>query len=204
MKYLDIKNKLAPLKIFTSQDIYLVDPQFRQPTLSDWVKNGRVILLRQNHYCFPDYQPNDTQLYFVANKLYQPSYISLELALNHYGVIPEAVQLITSLSTRKTQFFQTPLGNYSYQSISEKLFWGYQVINTGEQKSEIAYLEKAVLDYLYLHSEIDSPEAFSGSRWNKSLLLEQLDMNRLGSYQKIFNNLALNQRVDQLHRYLES
>lgn len=203
MKYINLRDKLSPLKVFTSQDIYLVDPQFRQPTLSDWVKKGRVIQLRQNHYCFPDYQPHNNQLYFVANKLYQPSYVSLELALNHYGVIPETVQLVTSVTTRKTQQFQTAVGNFSYQSISEKLYWGYQVIQTGDQRSEIAYLEKAILDYLYLHPEIDSVDGLVSNRWNQHVLEEQLDQSRLKKFQQIFNSQAVDERVNQLHKYLD-
>lgn len=203
MKYLDIKTKLSPLRIFTPQDLYLVDPRFRQPTLSDWVKQGRVVQLRQNHYCFPDYQPTDTQIYFVANKLYSPSYVSLEMALNHYGIIPEVVQTVTSITTRKPLTFVTTLGTFGYQSVSEKLFWGYQVLATGDQRSEIAFLEKTILDYLYLHPEMDSQPAFELTRWNKNILHEQLNFDRLDQYQKIFANSALNHRIQQLQIYLK-
>ena len=81
MKFQELKSSLSPLKVFSTQDIFLVDPNFRQPTLYEWVKRGHVIQLRQNRYIFSDYAPKDKQLYFLANKLYQPSYVSLELAL---------------------------------------------------------------------------------------------------------------------------
>ena len=46
-------------------------------------------------------QPVDRQfLFHAANRIYPPSYVSLEAALKYYGLIPEETFQITSVSTR--------------------------------------------------------------------------------------------------------
>ena len=99
MKYFDIKQKLGEIKVFSIEDLYTVDPSFRLETLYEWEKKAWVTKLRSKKYIFADFKPSNYELYMVANKLYDPSYISLELALNHYGVIPEAVMRVTSVTT---------------------------------------------------------------------------------------------------------
>jgi hypothetical protein len=48
----------------------------------------------------------------IANHLYGPSYVSLDYALGHYGLIPEAVRQITSVTTRRGKTYDTPLGRF--------------------------------------------------------------------------------------------
>lgn len=48
MKYYDLKQQLKPLVVFSPQDIYLIDPNFRQATLYDWEKSGKVVKLKNN------------------------------------------------------------------------------------------------------------------------------------------------------------
>lgn len=203
MKYYDIKNQLQALRVFTLQDIYLVDPEFRQPTLYEWVKKGLVIQLRQNRYMFSDDTPMDKELYFIANKIIKPSYVSLEMALYHYGVIPELVQSITSVTTRKTNEFVTPYGTFSYQSILPELYVGYQIISYQTYGIQLAYVEKAILDYLYFHHEIRDVVDFEELRWNKEMLRENINLDRLASYLNIFDNQALVGRVGILKKYLD-
>ena len=58
----------------------------------------------------------------LANLIYGPSYISKEFALSAYGFIPERVELITSMTTQKTKFFSTPIGNFSYTHLNIKKY----------------------------------------------------------------------------------
>ena len=103
MKFYELKQHLAPLIVFSPQDIYLVDPSFRQTTLYDWHNAGKVVKLKNNRYMFADFIPTDYDFYLLSNLLYKPSYVSTELALNHYNVIPEMVTVFTAVSTNKTQ-----------------------------------------------------------------------------------------------------
>lgn len=73
---------------------------------------GLLIRLRQGFYTFPEYKSKpDYPLYF-ANRMYRPSYINLHTALAFYGMIPEAVVQITSVTSLKTAYFHNAIGEY--------------------------------------------------------------------------------------------
>lgn len=202
MIYYDIKNKLNDLITFSLHDIYMVDPEFRQSTLYNWEKAGQVIKLKRNNYVFSDFNAENLDYYLLSNLLYEPSYVSTELALNHYGVIPESVSVITAVSSNKTKQFSTKFGIFSYQSIKSDLLFGYELIEVRNRRVKLASLEKAVLDYLYLHSEIKTVEDFKSLRWNKQILNQELDMKKFQDYLAIFDTKVLNNRVKILLRYL--
>ena len=114
---------------------------------------------------------DEMYLFMVANKIYEPSYVSLESALAYYEVIPETVLGVTSVSSRKTKQYESTWGVFSYRSVKPQYMIGYQVIeNSPGNKFKIASLEKALLDYLYLNSDIQSIADFEGLRWNRTQL----------------------------------
>lgn len=202
MKYYEVKAKLGADRVFTMEDVYIVDRKFRRQTLYDWESDGRILKLRNQRYIFSDYKPIDADLYVVANKIYFPSYVSLELALNHYGVIPEAVLEFTSITTMKTSVFENKLGRFSYRSIKPELFFGYNLISLKDDVYKIATLEKSLLDFLYLHSEFKNVRDFDEIRFNKELLKEELSRNKLTAYLQVFRSKALEARVSLLLKYL--
>lgn len=88
----------------------------------------------------------------LANLLYGPSVVSLEYALNFYGLIPERVEELTSITVRRTKSFDTPLGRFSYQHLPAAQY------SVGVARLEFpnnhfvlfATPEKALCDYLIL------------------------------------------------------
>jgi len=204
MRYHELKNKLQSLRIFSLNDIYLVDPDFRQPTLYDWEKKGKVEKICNKWYIFGDFKPQGNDYYLISNKIYTPSYISLELALNHYGIIPEAVQQITAVTTRKTKTFETGLGVFSYKSIKSELFFGYTIIKSREVGINIASPEKALLDYFYLHPSIQTMTDIESLRYNREILREGLNRNKLKKYLEVFDNQSLNKRIKVLLNYISA
>jgi predicted transcriptional regulator of viral defense system len=202
MKILKIKEQLQKLKIFCLEDIYMVDPNFRQATLYDWEKKGYVKRIRNKWYIFSDFNPYDQDFFLIANKIYSPSYVSLEMALCHYNVIPEEVLKVTSVTTRKTCFFQTDFGTYIYKSVSPYLFFGYKIVESNDYRIKFAELEKAILDYLYFNSGLKLVSDFESLRFNKNVLNECLDLELLDKYLGIFQNKALDKRLVLLKDYL--
>lgn len=81
--------------------------------------------MRKEFYAFADYikVPNFNE--YIANKIYKPSYISLQYALSHYGMIPEAVMQVTSVTSLKTMQFKNEFGEYFYQTVKPELMFGY-------------------------------------------------------------------------------
>lgn len=60
---------------------------------------------------------------FIANLIFGPSYLSQEYVLQYYGLIPERVELITSMTTKRHKHFAPPIGDFRYQYISPKRFF---------------------------------------------------------------------------------
>ena len=203
MKYFDIKQKLGGLKVFSIEDLYVVDPSFRLETLYEWEKKTWVIKLRSKKYIFADYNPTNYDLYLVANRLYDPSYVSLELALNHYGVIPEAVMRVTSVTTNKTLSVEPKIGIFDYKSLDPRLFFGYQIITNDGTTYKIASLEKAIVDYFYLNPQVAEVDDIQGLRFNEELLKEKLNRLELEKIVSVFDSEALNTRISRLTDYLQ-
>ena len=188
MRFIQTQNRLQKLKVFSTNDLLIVDPDFRLPTLYEWEKKGYVQKIRNKWYFFSDNPPTDLELYYVANKIYSPSYISMELALNHHGVIPEAVANITSVSTLKTKSFDTVLGVFRYNNIKNELFFGYEILEINDFNVKVATIEKALLDYFYLTPTLRKNEDLLELRLNLEILKESLDKKEFIKYSEIFNN----------------
>lgn len=92
----------------------------------------------------------------IANILLGPSYVSLDFALWFYGLIPESVYEITSITTKRTKSFETPFGVFSYKQIKKKLFnIGLEIQTSKSGNFIIAVKEKALCDKVYFTKDID-------------------------------------------------
>src|SRR5579864_6761878 len=103
MRYLDLKNQLNDFIVFSLKDIRKLDSSFYNRRLSEWRRKGYIKMVRRGYYIFSDLKLSEDVLFLIANRIYSPSYVSLESALSYYGLIPEGVLSITSVSTRKTE-----------------------------------------------------------------------------------------------------
>jgi len=87
------------------------------------LKSGVLIRIKKGLYIFGDDFRQDTiHLGYLANLIYGPSYVSLEYALSYYSIIPERVETVTSMTTKRNKNFQTPLGQFSYAYLNRKRF----------------------------------------------------------------------------------
>jgi predicted transcriptional regulator of viral defense system len=129
-----------------------VDPNYLRRQLSEWVSTGKLWQLRRGLYALaPPYQKAKPHPFLVANRLVPGSYISLQSALAYYGLIPEFVVTITSVTIRRPGEWETPLGSYLYRHIRPELFFGYEWQQVDrEQHAFLAKAEKALLDLVYL------------------------------------------------------
>jgi hypothetical protein len=65
----------------------------------------------------------------------------------------------------------------------------------------MASMEKAILDYLYLHSQLNTVDDFEALRWDKEAL-KQLDIVRFFDYLQLFNSKTLSNRAQILKKYI--
>src|SRR3989338_2864030 len=190
------KLKDSGLVIFTPRefyDVFSVPPKTGSVFISRNLKSGLFLKLRNNYYILKDSHP---PLYEIANKLYQPSYISLESALSHYGIIPETVYAVTSVTTKSTREFTTPKSVFSYQRIKKSVFAGYSPVTIEGHVVLLAEPEKALADYLYF---VDLGKTSLNDRLHlksirKGKLLKFIGAFRRKSLQKIVKEIYARQR----------
>lgn len=195
MHFVEFQNKLQIYPLFSLQDVRKIFSKFSYRQLDRWEKNGYLKKVKRGFYCFSTEQISQSFLYFTANKIYAPSYISLEIALKHYGLIPEEIFQITSVATKKTTRFETPIGNFSYKQIKPSLYWGYKLVDFGTQRILFAEPEKAILDYLYIHPRLKTAADFEGMRINVDEFRLQINTEKFKRYLQNFDSKQLAKRA---------
>ncbi len=205
MQFYTLRPLLKNLPAFTLNDIRKLYPDFFRQQLTSWLERGYIQPFAGGYYTLPEQEINESFLMMMANRLYEPSYISLESALAYYQVIPETVLGVTSVSSRRTRKIESDWGVFSYRSIQPHLMFGYTVVEIDPKiKYKIACLEKAVLDYLYLNNEISSMADFEGLRWDKGILRSVVESERFKNDLAVFDKQALQSRVEALKRYIDA
>lgn len=205
MNFQDLKSSVNDLHLFNLNDIRKLDPEFHRQQLTDWQVRGYIRPLAGGYYILADLEVDEGLLFFAANRIYAPSYISLESALAFYQVIPETVLGVTSVSTRKTRRLESNWGMLTYRRIKPATYFGYEVWGGKDnQKILLARLEKAVLDYLYLNAHLQTGEDFEGLRWNREVLQSQLDFQLFEHYLAVYKVKSLAQRVQVMKDYLDA
>lgn len=135
-----------------------------------------LVLLKQRKRSDPG-DPVNPHPFLLANRLVRGSYVSLQSALAHHGLIPEHVPVVTSVTTLRPGRRKTPLGDFEYRHIKPGFFHGFVVVEVGEgQQAFVAGQEKALLDLLYLSPSSDSAEFVGELRLQN---LERLDLEML-------------------------
>lgn len=205
--YIEFKEKLLPHGCFSIHQARAYFPSFDRNSLTRWTQNGLLVRLRQGWYAFPEMLQRTDFSRYIACRIYRPSYISLHTALSIYGMIPEAVTSITSITTLKTANFENAFGQYTYQNIKPDLFFGYKPVTLPANKAifnppspawMLALPEKALLDLLYLYTFYNKEEELEQLRLDEDFMAEELDVARLNIYLSKMNNKALAYRVEKL------
>ena len=117
---------------------------------------GKLIRLKRGLYVVsPDESGKLLSTELIANHIYGPSYISMESALRYYGLIPERVCMVRSMTTKRSRFFENSISRFEYINCSEDYF----PIGINQKINEdysflIASPEKAVCDLIAYTSEV--------------------------------------------------
>jgi predicted transcriptional regulator of viral defense system len=205
MKFREFENQMKRLPAFNLNDVRKLDPGFHRQQLSYWLAKDLIKSLAGGYYILANQTVDEQYIFTLANTIYQPSYISLESALAYYGVIPESVLGVTSVSSRKTIRYQSAWGEFKYRSVKPVYMFGYLVVEAEQKrKYTIARLEKAVLDYLYLNPGTHSVADFEGLRWNRTPLQQLGDNPLFSKYLSIFDSEALENRAGRLWEYIHA
>lgn len=91
--------------------------------ISRWLDEGVLLPVKRGMYVVsPEFTGKPVERLLVANRLHGPSCVSLDYALWHYGLIPEKVLEVTSVTTQRSQTLETGLGRFSYQHLNDDLY----------------------------------------------------------------------------------
>ena len=140
------------------------------------LKIGALVRIKKGLYIFGKrfarrpYSPE-----VLANMVYGPSYVSLEWACQHYRLIPERVTTVTSITTKRSREYPTPIGLFTYDHLPSKVFSvGVNLVKfSDKQQALMATKEKALADLLVVRRG-----AFSSRKQFEESLFEDLRVEK--------------------------
>lgn len=127
------------------------DYSFPQNKIANLEREGKIIRLKRGQYIVSDKISRELiSPELIANHIYGPSYVSMESALRFYGLIPEQVFSVRSMTTNRSRRFTNSIGIFEYITVNER----YYSIGIKQQIVEdrytflIASPEKALCDMI--------------------------------------------------------
>lgn len=192
MKFKDLYAVLEKNRyyIFSYEDILTFYPDEKKSNLKKmiyrWNKQGWLNPLKRGLYelAYPkDFNIPDM---YIANRLYNPSYVSMETALSNYSIIPEVSMAVTSVTTKPTRKFKNKYGLFLYHTVQPNSFTGYYIEKQGIFSILIAEPEKALIDYLHFKMYRDKKINLKDERLDKDLIL-RLNKRKMNNYAKLYN-----------------
>jgi len=149
-------------EIFDYQVLMDALAEYRKPRdkITKLLASGMIVRIKKGLYCFGEvFRKEPLSREHMANLIYGPSYVSLEYALSHHGLIPERVEGVTSVTTRRSREFNTPFGTFTYRMLKGSRYAVGAIIETiGKIPFLVASPEKALVDKVW------SDKRFSGLR----------------------------------------
>ena len=127
MDIIELKKKI-PAKYFDYQKlkVAIVGQANERRFIGQLIRKGHIVRVKKGLYVWGellDFSGYSKKI--LANLVYGPSYISLETALSFYGLIPERVETVTSVTLKKNNLFKTPIGSFEYIQIYK---WVYATV----------------------------------------------------------------------------
>lgn len=162
MKYEDL-SLLANLLVITKEALRTYEDNDARLdfNIKYWSGKGKIIPIKKGMYVLRERweRETDKDAYreYLANKLYEPSYLSAEYVMNKSSLLSESVSGITAVTTRKTNSFNNRLGNFYYYSLAPALFTGFDIKPFYFATIFVASPAKATFDYLYLRFIKNAP-----------------------------------------------
>ncbi|MFH1975798.1 MAG: hypothetical protein ABIJ52_09585 [Pseudomonadota bacterium] len=147
--------------------------------ITNLLRQGGIIRVKKGIYIFGErYRRRPFSRELLANIIYGPSYVSLETALHYYGLIPERVEAMTSVTNARGRRFFTPVGLFIYQGVSMN---AYCIgIDQGELENGRSFLiatpEKALADKI----QADRGTAIRTQAEMRTYLLDSLRIDSEG------------------------
>lgn len=183
---------------------YLNDYKNPNDKIRQMIKQGELIRIKQSLYVLGDlFRNKSISRELLANLIYGPSYVSMDYALSLYGLIPERVYEVTSVTTKMAKEYTTPFGRFSYVKSPIAI---YPIgITLKENRDGTTYMvaspEKALCDKVLFTKKLD----ITSVKMMKEYLMDDLriDMNELQKFDTgIIKQCANSRYKNRLMEYL--
>lgn len=122
-----------------------------------------------------------------------PSYLSLQVALFHHGMIEQIPTNIHVLTTSKTRTVRTDIGTFKIHQVAPDFFCGFSLLDDGV--IQMASAEKAIVDFAYFSQtkslefrklpELEIPKAFSIKKARSFVMLIKSESRRNMVFDKL-------------------
>ena len=175
-----------------------------------WLKQGCLLQIKRGLYVVAPHISGELwSLPLIANVLYGPSYVSLDFAMFHHGLIPERVLEVSSVTTRRSKSYQNDIGRFTYTHLP--LPYYAPGINQVKPTANVSYLmaspEKALCDTLMLARNLRIYSVNGLARYLEEDL--RLDFTELAKFdlslvQKLADNSSKTALLVFLLNFLES
>ncbi len=123
--------------------------------ISRFLKYKEILRLKNGLYISTDFLNNNkndiSYLFYLANIIRTPSYISSWTALQYYNLTTEIIYDIISVTPKITRTYKTKTGNFVYRSIKKELFSEFSLVK-GKFDFFISSPAKALFDLLYFRT----------------------------------------------------
>lgn len=144
----------------------------------------------------------------LANHILGPSYLSMESALAHYGLIPEKVFAVTSMTTKASRKFQTSIGQFTYTNLPLPYYaFGLVTVSLSkDQQAMMATPEKALCDKIAktagitLRSQSSARDYVFGNLRMEEEDLDKFDLNAMLSW---LENAPKRESIEMLIKMIE-
>lgn len=201
MQFYDFEKRMKEYPLFTASEAKLIFSQQKNilVQIAFWVKKGYLARVKDSLYMLSSAAKNASHM-VLAGKIYAPSYLSLEFALNYYGIIPDIPGTYTSVTSRTTKYFKTDFGYFTYQKIKPDFFTGYETRVEKNISFNIATPEKALVDYIYLNkNKVRADFDF----WKEMRIDEEFKFKKkkLEFYRKLLNDKKIDKLVESVLSY---
>lgn len=159
--------------------------------INELVKKGELTTIKKGLYMTgPNIKIAKPEPFLIANHLRGPSYVSLEAALSYWGLIPERVYEISSMTTKTSKNYITPIGRFSYFHAPLPYYsFGIKSVQlTPKQVVLIASPEKAICDKIIqtsgilLRSQHQAREFLVNDLRMDEEMLSKLDLGAISSW----------------------
>lgn len=172
------------------RELFNVSKTAAQKFIHQHTQKGLFTKLRNGLYSLKD---QNIPAFHIANKIYSPSYISLESALSYYNILPETVYEITSVTAKPNREFKTLDLSFTYSRIKKSVFCGYRLHKHDEHSFLMAKPEKALADYLYLVSLNKRPlnQRLDTSKINKTEMKKWINLFNSSKLEKLTFDICL-------------